>query len=118
MGCGFSAEESIHKFQTFLNLDEQQLDTDALKSSFYRNQKRFRHAMREDRDNFSVDVEPLVTRDDLKEMMREVMDEFVVSNPVLIVDTPRRRKLSKKHIEIEKERQMRIKFSNEEKIAV
>lgn len=99
INCGHSAEEGIKKFQAFLNLGEAELDTDSLKTSYYRSQRKFIEAMRNDRENILVQIEPEVTRNDLKEMVREVIDEIVVKDPVLILNNRKRKKLSRKYAE-------------------
>jgi len=40
--------------QTWLNINEEQLDTDSLKTSFYRSQAKFRKAIGEDRKHLEI----------------------------------------------------------------
>lgn len=98
INCGHTAEEGIRRFQKWMNLDEYQMDTDGMKTSFYRSQKKFRDAVSLDRENFLVDLSPdLVTRDDIKEAMKEALDELVTNSPLLLLETKKRRPLSKKY---------------------
>lgn len=53
-----SAAEAIKHFQKWLNLSEDDLDTDALKSTYYRSQRRFIEAMRSDLKNMRVEINP------------------------------------------------------------
>lgn len=53
-----SAADAIKRFQKWLNLSEDDLDTDALKSNYYRSQKRFIEAMRSDLKNMRIEVNP------------------------------------------------------------
>lgn len=80
-----------------MNLGEDHLDTDAMKTSYYRSQRKFKEAMRLDRENLLMKIEPEVTRNDLKEVVREVIDEIVVKDPILLLNNRRRRKLSCKY---------------------
>lgn len=59
-----------------MNLDEDQLDTDSLKTSFYRSQRKFRDTVKIDRPNFMLEKEPEnITKEDLKKIMKELLEE-------------------------------------------
>lgn len=74
--CGHSAEDGVKMFQSFLNVGEDELDTDSLKTSYYRSLRKFRHCMPTERKLMQAIEEPGLSPKDmekLRTMMQEVM---------------------------------------------
>jgi len=59
-GCiqnGSTVIEAVRRFQDFLNLGEEELDSDSLITSYYRSQRRFRRMINAENQKFKVDDE-------------------------------------------------------------
>ena len=79
-----SAEDAIKRFQKWLNLTEDQLDTDALKSTYYRNQRRFIEVMKKDIKNMSMSkkTEAMYQEDEVQELVSMVIGVLKEKNKV------------------------------------
>ena len=79
-----SAAEAIKRFQKWLNLTEDDIDTDAVKSIYYRNQVRLMAALKTDRKNLKIEADPNDER--MKEMIKSAVLEALTTlkqNPKL-----------------------------------
>lgn len=79
-----SAEDAIKRFQKWLNLTEDQLDTDALKSTYYRNQRRFIEVMKKDIKNMNMSkkTEAMYQEDEVQELVSMVIGVLKEKNKV------------------------------------
>ena len=79
-----SAEDAIKRFQKWLNLTEDQLDTDALKSTYYRNQRRFIEVMKKDIKNMNMakKTEAMYQEDEVQELVSMVIGVLKEKNKV------------------------------------
>jgi len=72
--CGYSAEEGVKRFQKFLNLGEDELDTDSLKTSYYRSLKKFRSSISDEKKYLKSPPEMILSESDL-ELIRTIIQE-------------------------------------------